>query len=67
MVFDQLPAPQKMHLARIHRQAADNPILDLAHALADPDLSFEAFEDRIAQAARETMTACIWPNASTAT
>ncbi|CUX81517.1 MAG: exodeoxyribonuclease V [Roseibaca calidilacus] len=52
MVFDHLPSPQKMHLARIHRQAADNPILDLAHALADPDLSFEQFEERIAEAAR---------------
>jgi hypothetical protein len=29
---------------RIHRQEADNPILDLAHALADPDLDFEDFE-----------------------
>jgi exodeoxyribonuclease-5 len=52
MVFDQLPSTQKMHLSRIHRQAAGNPILDLAHALADPDMSFEQFEDRVAEAAR---------------
>ena len=30
----------------------DSPILDLAHALADPDLGFEDFEDRLAEAAR---------------
>ena len=29
---------------RIHRQDFDNPILDLAHALSDPDLEFEGFE-----------------------
>ena len=44
MVFDGLPAPTVMHLDRIHRQDADNPILDLAHALADPDIGFEDFE-----------------------
>jgi exodeoxyribonuclease V len=54
MVFDTLPAPAKVTLERIHRQAQDNPILDLAHALSDPDLTFEAFERRIeAQAARD--------------
>ena len=51
MVFDTLPAPARLHLSRIHRQAQDNPILDLAHALADPDLSFDGFEHRVAQAA----------------
>jgi exodeoxyribonuclease-5 len=44
MVFDRLKSTQKLELRRIHRQAADNPILDLAHALADPALSFEDFE-----------------------
>ncbi|MEO0700424.1 MAG: AAA family ATPase, partial [Pseudomonadota bacterium] len=53
MVFDKLPAPRIQHLSRIHRQAADNPILDLAHALADPALDFETFEDMIAAKARE--------------
>ncbi|MDA0962848.1 MAG: AAA family ATPase [Proteobacteria bacterium] len=44
MVFDALPSGRKLTLSRIHRQAEDNPILDLAHALADPAIDFEAFE-----------------------
>lgn len=52
MVFDQLPAPEVHSLARIHRQQADNPILDLAHALADPALEFEQFEGMVETAAR---------------
>ncbi|MGV6811794.1 MAG: AAA family ATPase [Brevirhabdus sp.] len=52
MIFDKLKAEQKMELHRIHRQADDNPILDLAHALGDPDLGFEAFERMIEDAAR---------------
>ena len=52
MVFDLLPAPARITLSRIHRQAADNPILDLAHALADPDLGFEDFERLIEAAAQ---------------
>ncbi|MEX5728257.1 hypothetical protein Ga0609869_001610 [Rhodovulum iodosum] len=51
MVFDGLPEAQKLTLHRIHRQAADNPILDLAHALADPELGFEDFERQIEAAA----------------
>ena len=51
MVFDRLPEGQTRHLSRIHRQADDNPILDLAHALGDPDLSFDDFERRIEAAA----------------
>lgn len=47
MVFDALPAEQKLELHRIHRQDADNPILDLAHALADPQLTFQDFEGMI--------------------
>ncbi|WP_127105169.1 ATP-dependent DNA helicase [Pararhodobacter zhoushanensis] len=53
MVFDTLPAPQKLELHRIHRQSQDNPILDLAHSLADPDLTFETFEAQIEAAARK--------------
>lgn len=53
MVFDQLPAPQKLTLSRIHRQARDNPILDLAHVLADPELDFETFERHVEQAAAQ--------------
>lgn len=52
MIFDALPEPQKLSLARIHRQAADNPILDLAHMLSDPDLSFDVFEDAVHSIAR---------------
>ncbi|MGC9418581.1 MAG: ATP-dependent DNA helicase [Rhodovulum sp.] len=51
MVFDGLPEAQKLTLHRVHRQADDNPILDLAHALSDPDLGFEAFERMVEQAA----------------
>ncbi len=52
MVFDTLPTPAQLSLSRIHRQAQDNPILDLAHALADPALGFEEFEARIRDAAQ---------------
>jgi exodeoxyribonuclease-5 len=53
MVFDTLPAKRRLTLARIHRQAEGNPILDLAHALGDPDLSFEDFERRVERAAAQ--------------
>ena len=51
MVFDTLPAPAKLELHRVHRQDADNPILDLAHALADPTLDFHGFERMVEEAA----------------
>lgn len=51
MVFDRLAAPQKLLLDRIHRQADDSPILDLAHALADPALDFRGFERMVRDAA----------------
>ena len=52
MVFDRFKSPNLMHLARIHRQDADNPILDLAHALGDPALEFHDFERMVEDAAR---------------
>ncbi|MDD9978364.1 MAG: AAA family ATPase [Boseongicola sp.] len=52
MVFDDLPEPRKLMLSRIHRQDADNPILDLAHALGDETLGFEEFEAMVQDAAR---------------
>ncbi|MHA7887135.1 MULTISPECIES: ATP-dependent DNA helicase [Roseicyclus] len=52
MVFDKIDTANRLDLARIHRQDADNPILDLAHALSDPELSFERFERMIEDAAR---------------
>ncbi len=53
MVFEKLPAPAVLNLERIHRQEASNPILDLAHALADPQLSFEDFERMIEEFSRK--------------
>jgi len=52
MVFDRLGDGQRLDLTRIHRQAADNPILDLAHALGDEALGFEDFERMVEAAAR---------------
>jgi len=52
MVFETLPEPARLELSRIHRQDADNPILDLAHALADPALEFHHFERMIEDAAK---------------
>ena len=52
MVFDQLPKKRVLNLNRIFRQEADNPILDLAHALGDPDIGFEDFERLIEEKAR---------------
>lgn len=52
MVFDRLPAPRKIALSRVHRQQSDNPILDLAHALSDPEVDYDRFERLIDDAAR---------------
>ena len=52
MIFDQLPPAQRIELGRIHRQARDNPIIDLAHALSDPELDFAGFEGLVEEAAR---------------
>ena len=51
MAFDNLPEQKQKLLHRVHRQEQDSPILDLAHALGDETLSFEAFERMIEQAA----------------
>jgi exodeoxyribonuclease V len=52
MVFDKLGDSRRLVLHRIHRQTQDNPILDLAHALGDDRLSFDAFEQMVQDAAR---------------
>jgi exodeoxyribonuclease-5 len=52
MVFDGFSGPRKLELSRVHRQEADNPILDLAHALADPDVDFQQFERMIEDASK---------------
>ena len=51
MSFDELPDNQRLTLNRIHRQAKDNPILDLAHALSDPDLLYNDFAGMVSDAA----------------
>ena len=61
MVFDALPAEAKLGLSRVHRQAADSPILDLADALADPDLGFEAFERMVEKAAARDSRVVVEP------
>jgi exodeoxyribonuclease V len=53
MVFDKLSEGRKLALSRIHRQAEDNPILDLAHALGDDRLGFEEFEALVQVTARK--------------
>ncbi len=52
MVFEKLPQTRVRNLNRIFRQEADNPILDLAHALADPDVGFEQFERMVEEASK---------------
>ena len=53
MVFDDLPERRRLLLNRVHRQTQDNPILDLAHALGDPEIEFSDFERMVEDAARE--------------
>ncbi len=54
MVFEKLEPEKQITLQRVHRQDADNPILDLAHALSDPALEFSDFEAMISNyAARD--------------
>lgn len=53
MVFDGLKDSRKLELNRIHRQTQDNPILDLAHALADPQLEFHDFERMVEEKAAQ--------------
>ena len=47
MIFDNLADDEKIYLSRVHRQSEDSPILDLAHALGEPNLTFKQFEDLI--------------------
>jgi len=51
MAFDGIKSSLRMNLSRVHRQAEDNPILDLAHALTDPALEIRDFERMIENAA----------------
>ncbi len=61
MVFDGLPAPATLSLNRVHRQDADNPILDLAHALSDPEVGFEEFE-RLVETTAGKDDRVVWAN-----
>ncbi len=61
MAFDDLPEPRKHFLHRIHRQTADNPILDLAHALGDPALEFHDFERMVEQVAAKDNRVVVSP------
>lgn len=63
MIFDKLAESKKLILHRIHRQEHDNPILDLAHALADDSLQFDDFERMIEEAARKDDRVVIAPRA----
>ena len=51
MAFDALPEARKLTLGRVHRQAADSPILDLAHALQDEQVTFDDFERLVEETA----------------
>lgn len=53
MAFDAIKDSRKAFLHRIHRQETDSPILNLAHALGDPDLRFETFEKMVVDAAAQ--------------
>jgi exodeoxyribonuclease-5 len=59
MVFDRLGEGKTLTLHRIHRQAEDSPILDLAHALGDDSVGFEAFE-RMVEAASRRDSRVVW-------
>ena len=52
MVFDRFGGDDHLHLSRVHRQEADSPILDLAHALADDQVDFYRFEAMVEAAAQ---------------
>ena len=47
MVFHELPGEKKIFLTKIHRQAENNPILELANLLREPELTFEGFESQL--------------------
>ena len=47
MVFHEFPDEKKIFLTKVHRQVEDNPILQLANILRDPDVTFEEFESQL--------------------
>ncbi|MBP7240537.1 AAA family ATPase [Amaricoccus sp.] len=61
MVFDTLPEERRLTLARVHRQAAGNPIIDLANALGDPAVDFARFERMVRETAARDARVVIAP------
>lgn len=61
MVFESFGENRTCVLHRIHRQENDSPILDLAHALGEEDLTFDAFERLVQQAAAKDDRVVIAP------
>lgn len=62
MAFATLPDDKQMTLSRIHRQAADNPILDLAYALSDEDVSYPEFDRLVHKLAADDDRVVIAPS-----
>ncbi len=65
MVFDKIETNQKYNLSRIHRQSNDNPILDLAHMLSDPNLDFTEFESHLKQISQRDDRISVSPKVNT--
>ena len=63
MLFDRLPEGRVHHLGRVFRQAEGSPILDLAHALGDPELDFASFEALVREKAAADDRVMIAPRA----
>lgn len=63
MAFDSIPEEGKAYLHQVHRQAQDNPIIELAYALADPALDFEGFERLIRDVSERDERVVIAPRA----
>ncbi|WP_112321860.1 ATP-dependent DNA helicase [Oceanibium sediminis] len=66
MCFDSLPEKRRLTLDRVHRQAADNPILDLAHMLGDDSVDFHTFERAVEAAARRDDRVLVTPRVDAA-
>ena len=52
MVFHEFPDKKKIFLTKVHRQVEDNPILQLANILREPDITFEDFESQLKRFAK---------------
>ena len=52
MVFHKLSDKKKFFLTKIHRQTEDNPILELASFLRDPEITYMDFDGQIKELSR---------------